>query len=155
MAATKAIADAANAQANTNKGDIATINETLSKLDDTYATDAELEEVSDALAGAKTELQGNIDGVAGRVTTAEGKITTIENTLNDEASGLAATKAIADEAKAAASTNATAIGSLEDAVNALEDAVDVIEADYIRVDKATNQMFVGADVIIFDCGGVE
>lgn len=221
LAATKAIADAANAQANTNKGDIATINETLSKLDNTYATDAELEdavdalegsisevsgvanqnkadiatingtlatttstanealetanantqsiatientyatdaeleEVSDALAGAKTELQGNIDGVAGRVTTAEGKITTIENTLNDEASGLAATKAIADEAKAAAATNATAIGSLEDAVDALEDAVDVIEADYIRVDKATNQMFVGADVIIFDCGGVE
>ena len=114
----------------TAEGDIDALEAIVKTGDDTNAK----------LREAITELQGIVKTGADANATLGGEIDALANKVNDETTGLAATKAIADEAKSDA----------EDA----QSRVAAIEADYVRI-GTDNKLYggkSGTDVIIFDCG---
>ena len=142
-----AMDEAYKAADTTINGAINTINNNISAMDTAYkAADTALQtsitNMDTAYKAADTALGQRIDNLASstsgvtdgldtRLSTAEGKITTLESTVNNETTGLAATKAIADAAKAKADTalQPADITSLSNDVDALKDK-DTIVIDY-------------------------
>lgn len=114
---------------------------------------ADKTQVASDIASAKEELQGNIDTVdgnvtalTGRVSTAEGKITTLEGNVATAQGNITTLQGDITTINNTISTLAT-----KSELNTTNGTIADIQSNYTKV--VGNQLMLGDDVIIFDCGG--
>ena len=141
-----ATAAAADAKAEQNKTDIASINTVIGKLNETYATDAEVE-------GIRSTLQGNIDAKVAKAdydvkvkaledadTALDGRVDTLESDVSElkTASATHATKTELSEAVAALKSNGADDADSETIAGAkayADAAIDTFYNTYIENDS--------------------
>lgn len=131
-----------------------------------------------AIAGRVTTAEGDIDKVEGDLSALAGRVETLESKPFDTYATKTELQGEVDRATGAESALASRLDALEDIdhrayalktdldavetrvdtaesdIDALTGRVDTVETTFVKV-GSDNQMYVGEEVIIFDCGGAE
>ena len=129
-----------------NDARVKAVEDDIAALDDTYATDAELTAEADRAAAAEKDLADSIKAISddylkgsdktaleGQITGVSDRVSTLETAINGEGTGIAARLATAESDI---------------------DALQAASLKHISVGD-DNKMYLGENVIIFNCGGAE
>ena len=120
---------------------------TLKQQVETLETKVDVEKVSTAISGA----------VAAETSAREGAISTVQGNINSLSNTVSQNKTSFDEYVTSNNEAVEDLGerltTAEGEIDTLQSNVESIESSYLRNNNGT--LFIGADEVIFDCGGAE
>jgi hypothetical protein len=139
-----------NAELVLQSGNISTLQTKLSDVEGKVGAfvEGKIKEVTDNIATmdfADPTADGNTVSFIDTISQVDGKITATKKTISnatDKVAGIATLGAAGGAAK-------------HEDLTLLSGEVSTVKNTYVKYDSASNQLFVGADTLIFDCGGAE